>query len=202
MKARVSGAVFAASDAAVATTVSLPRGLERRPQVMSYVPGFSRSARVELSPGAMFSRSATTITPSRISHSSGRSEALWMRKVVRPAGTVSSAGSQVASVTVTAISPGTGSGRLLRAASQKAASPAATRRPAPARARLVVRRETGRGVAAMAQVSLSRRLRGGLRAEEEEERHAEHERPDDDLTEDRGVVIAEEAAQDGAEDAS
>ena len=100
----------------------------------------------------MFSRSATTITPSRISHSSGRSEALWMRKVVRPAGTVSSAGSQVASVTVTAISPGTGSGRLLRAASQKAASPAATRRPAPARARLVVRRETGRGVAAMAQV--------------------------------------------------
>ena len=35
MKARVSGAAVAASDSAVASTVSVPRGLERSPQVMA-----------------------------------------------------------------------------------------------------------------------------------------------------------------------
>ena len=35
MKARVSGAAFAASDSAVATTVSVPRGFDSSPQVIA-----------------------------------------------------------------------------------------------------------------------------------------------------------------------
>ena len=55
-------------------------------------------------PGAMFSRSSITMTPSRISHSVARSVSLTMRKIERPAGTSSAIGSQAPfrSVTVTA----------------------------------------------------------------------------------------------------
>ena len=78
-----------------------------------------------------------------------------MRKLVRPAGTVSSAGSQVASLTVTAISPGTASCGARLAASQKAARPAAASAPAPASASVAARRESGCWPA-MAQASLVR----------------------------------------------
>ncbi len=51
----------------------------------------------------MFSRSSSTITPSRISHSMARGEWLITRKVVRPAGTVMALGWQPLAVTVTVV---------------------------------------------------------------------------------------------------
>ena len=65
------------------------------------MPGASLAPKVWLKPGAMFSLSSTTMTPSRISHSTARSDALAMRKVLRPAGTTRSFGSQVRPVMVT-----------------------------------------------------------------------------------------------------
>ena len=49
----------------------------------------------------MFSRSASTITPSRISHSTTRSDWLTILNVARPAGTERVSGSQVLPAMVT-----------------------------------------------------------------------------------------------------
>ena len=104
---------------------------------MANSPGCSLTVMVCEKPGAMFSRSSTTITPSRISHSSARFDLLTMVKVVRPAGTVISLGSQALPwiVTVTALSAVLGGAlRASLEAYQKAARPATTSRAEPATA--------------------------------------------------------------------
>ena len=65
----------------------LPRGLVSKPQVISYSPGSRITVILSESPGAMFSRSSTTITPLRISYSSLRPLLFLMLNTTCPLGT-------------------------------------------------------------------------------------------------------------------
>ena len=95
MKAVTGGLAASALKASDGVTVKVPRGALSKPQVISYWPGARRAVRVCDRPGRMFSRSSSTITPSRISHSSARSPLLTMRNCTLPAGTLTALGVHV-----------------------------------------------------------------------------------------------------------
>ncbi len=81
-------------------TMSLPFGLLNRPQVRSYSPASRFAVSFWVKPGAIFSRSSTTITPFRISHSSPFWLLFWMMNWVLPAFTVTFIGSHCLSFTL------------------------------------------------------------------------------------------------------
>ena len=210
MKARVSGAAFAASDSAVAVTVSVPRGLESSPQVI--VVGRRASAARSASRRARARCSRARRPPSRRRGSPTRARGPRRcgcgRSSAPPAPSASS-GSQAVSVTVTAIGAVARPGgaavatRRARRPRRRATTSRPRRRAAPASSRPAAasaRGRLGRQARARADGQAAPAPAAGRRKNQSVTR--EHQRPDQDLAEHRRVVVAEEAASTVPERAS